>query len=206
MVFSAVHAASAFSVVLEMPNPEPAAHVTLPAGPAPPPPRPPPGGPRRHRRNVPLEVGVLPNVYELPGTINVHPYLSTVELLDREARVRKVGDGRGYVVRDHTNNKFHGRYGLGSVERAHGLCRVHVISPTRPQPGDHEIEDGLLDEPVLLGARVGELLRLLPELLPAHRCLGRRRPYTGLVEEILVVVEDDRPYVVPEGVQLAVNG
>ena len=56
------------------------------------------------------------------------------------------------------------------------------------------------------GARVSQLLGLLPELLPAHGRLGRRRLYSGLAEEILVVVEDDRAYVVPESVQLVANG
>ena len=60
----------------------------------------------------------------------------------------KVGYGRGYLVRDHPDNEFHGPYGLRGIERALGLCRVHVASPARPQPGDHEVEDGLLDEPV----------------------------------------------------------
>ena len=52
------------------------------------------------------------------------------------------------IVRDHPDNEFHGPYGLRGIERALCLCRVHVASPARPQPGDHEVEDGLLDEPV----------------------------------------------------------
>src|SRR5215207_219963 len=161
----------------------------------------------RHGRDAPLEVGVLSYVYELPGPVDMHADLPAVEGFDPEVRVREVGDRCGdLVLREHADHELYGLDGLGRVERALRLRSVHVVSATRPQPGDREIEHRLHDVPVLPGASVRQLRSVLAKLFPADRLVRRRSRDARLFDEVLVVVEQDRTYVVAESVDLLADG